>query len=240
MKYKKMIYLLTFYLLIKTTLTAATISDNNLGYTISLPDGWVEGCIDSNHHIFEDTTDKLRSLIGIKVYDLQEFDVPFTPKEWTRTNFLGYYLWASVESTNVVVYCDTLLATEIHNRFTADIYTYFFDVEGSSVGNIAEYVRYTAVGNKGYEIYVIGPLSDMDTNLIYYLTIIETITITTPIITTKSNFIPMNNKGFEGKFSYLSFQNVDLLGRNLKNRKTAFQLLISVRDSYLLRKRLNK
>lgn len=218
----------------KINLLAETISDNTSGYTITLPDGWIMSVVDSTHHIFEDTTDQRNSLIGIKTYKIQELDNSFTEKEWVETNFLVYYLLASVESTNVVIYYDTLIATEVHKRYTADIYTFFFDPENQSTGDIAEYVRYTANGNLGYEIYAIGPISDMDTNLIYYLTIIENISFIN--LTNEVNYSPISYNNFQNISSMSVFPEVDLLGRNIKNKKLAFQSFVSKGRSCLLRR----
>lgn len=236
-KVLRKIYILC--ILISLKISAEILSDNIIGYTISLPNGWIRQIVDSTHHIFEDTTNKHRSVVGVKVYNFDEYQSSFTEKEWISLHFWMYYFLVSVDSTNVVLYFDTLVATEKNKKFTADIYTVFFDPEGT-VGDIAEYIRYTATGNKGYEIYAIGPVSDVDSNLVDYVNLIDSLTVTTLKSKVKFNPFVHNKNSQERNISLIFSSEIDLLGRIIKSKKISPQFFISRENPTLLIKRVKK
>ena len=165
-----------FAVLCFTVFSEQTITDERLEYTITLPDNWVRDIEDSTHHSFYDTTGTYESIVALDCYDFGADTLYATIDEWTRANFIAYELTIDADPFSALVYYDTISVKQNGTLWAADALTYFFDA-GDGFGDWAEYIRFTANGTLGYELYAIGPLEDMEANVGLYLAIIEGITL---------------------------------------------------------------
>ena len=189
---------------------AETVTDEQIGYSLHLPDNWIKSEVNSLQHLFEDTSGTYQSMIAILKYDFSEETVFTSEKEWARANFIAYALSIDVDPFSVMVFYDTVSATQNETLWAADAFSQFFSID-TTLTDWAEYVRFTASGTNGYEIYAIGPVDDMEANIGFYLTIIETITL--PEIKMINIVVPKGLVGSQVTPSYNKVGTFDLLGR---------------------------
>lgn len=157
---------------------AGTYSDPLSGYSIYLPDNWVHEAVSATQHRFFDTTAVYQSMISLVTYDFAD-DTLFTASgEWTRANFIAYIFSIDADPLCALVFYDSVTAVQNEDLWAADAYTEFFSYD-STIGDWAEYIRFTASGKTGYEIYALGPIEDMNANVGYYAAMIESITLPT-------------------------------------------------------------
>jgi hypothetical protein len=158
---------------------AAAVSNPVIGYTITLPSHW--GLSQSKHlqDYFRDSTRTLRSQISILRYAIDKATYP-TPESWSQAQFIAYKL--SVENSvfpfGAVMYYDSSAAAKIGTLWSPEAYSVLFPADGDPT--YAEYIRYAAVGDYGYEIYAIGDSTDMSDNLDFYASVIGTLKFSTP------------------------------------------------------------
>lgn len=156
---------------------AATVTDELIGYSFAIPDNWIKTEADATQHLFEDTSGTYQSMIAIVKHDFSEETVFSSADEWTRANFISYAFSVDADPFSVMVYYDTIDAKQNETLRAADAFSQFFSID-TALSDWAEYIRYTASGTSGYEIYAIGPLEDMEMNIGYYLALIESIILT--------------------------------------------------------------
>lgn len=165
-------------LLCTATLQAGTIVENTMGYSATLPENWVKEDISPTSQIFTDSTGTYPSMIGIIKYDFSSDTFFASSDEWVRANFIAYVITMESDPFCAVAFQDTVNAKHNNVLWAADAYTYVFSGD-TSMPDYAEYIRFTATGSIGYEIYVMGSIADMDTNIGFYAAIIENIQIDT-------------------------------------------------------------
>jgi hypothetical protein len=156
---------------------AATVTDEQIGYSLYLPDNWVRTEVDASQHLFEDTGGTYLSMIAVVKYDFSEETIFSSANEWTRANFISYAFSVDADPFSVMVFYDTVSAKQNEAIWAADAFSEFFSID-TTLDNWAEYIRFTASGTSGYEIYAIGPMEDMEVNVGFYLALIESITLT--------------------------------------------------------------
>ena len=152
------------------------ITDSQLRYTITLPDHWVREIADSTEHEFIDTSATYQSMIALKRYDINADTLFSYQQEWTRANFIAYILSIQSDPLSALIYYDTVNAWQNDTLWATDAFSHFFSYD-TTIGDYAEYVRYTECGHYGYEIYAIGATADMDSNVNFYKGIIDSITL---------------------------------------------------------------
>jgi len=157
---------------------AGTYSDPQLGYSIYLPDNWVHEAVSATQHRFVDTTAGYQSMISLVTYDFADDTLFVASEEWTRANFIAYVYSIEADPLCALVFYDSVTAIQNDDLWAADAYTEFFSYD-STIGDWAEYMRFTASGKTGYEIYALGPIEDMNANVGYYAAMIESITLPT-------------------------------------------------------------
>jgi hypothetical protein len=159
---------------------AATVSNPVIGYSLSLPAHWGPSQSKPLHDYFRDSTRTLRSQISILRYSIDKATYP-TPESWSQAQFIAYKL--SVENSvypfGAVMYYDTSAAAKIGPVWSPEAYSVFYPADGDPT--YAEYIRYAAIGDYGYEIYAIGDSTDMSNNLDFYAGVIGTLTFTPPV-----------------------------------------------------------
>lgn len=156
---------------------AETVTDEQIGYSVYLPDTWVQSEVDATQHIFEDTSGTYLSMVVIVKYDFSEDTIFSSPDEWTRANFISYAFSVDADPFSVMAFYDTVDAKQNEVMWATDAFSEFFSID-TTLSDWAEYIRFTASGTNGYEIYAIGPLDDMEVNIGFYLAIIESLVLT--------------------------------------------------------------
>jgi hypothetical protein len=203
---------------------ATTIDDTLFGYTITLPDNWVLEYSDERHHRFVDTTQTYTAIIVFERYDFGG-ELLFTEAdEWTRANFLAYTFVVDADPLSSVLFYDTVSTRSAGERWAADAYSVYYDMETSSA-DIAEFIRYTAVGTWGYEIYAIGPLADMKANVGVYAGIIQGIVIRE---VAEAALLPVSLPMAGRRIVSPVSHNFDLLGRTVPLHSTRYASRLTV------------
>jgi hypothetical protein len=120
---------------------------------------------------------------------------------------------------------DTVTARQNDTLWAADAYSYYFDPD-TLLGDWAEYIRFTGMGKRGYEIYAIGPAADLDSNIATYASIIQSITIldSATDISVRRKLSPVRFRPQTGA----AMGRVNILGRSVGSRdnNAASQLFI--------------
>ena len=178
-------------LLINVFAFGGTIVDDVLNYSIYLPDNWTKEVVSPDHHRFYDTTYAHKSYLTLVQYDLSNQTIYKSPHEWARANFLAYLISISCTMSpegealsdpfGATLYYDSSSVKQNDSLWAAELYSIFFSSD-ISLRSWAEFIRYTGVGNYGYELYAIGDTADMGANLGYYAAIISGIILDPPAL----------------------------------------------------------
>lgn len=170
---------------------ATVITDAQVGYSIVLPDNWVREVVSDTSHRFIDTTGTYSSTVGIVRYDFSDDTIFERSEEWTQANFIGYSLVMDADPFSSLLFYDTVTVKQNGTLWATDAYstTYSTDTQFFDWG---EYIRYTASGTFGFELYAIGELDDMTENVEFYRNILDSITITleSPVISPRPAAAP--------------------------------------------------
>jgi hypothetical protein len=154
-----------------------TLVDNQLNYSVYLPANWVREVKSDSEHIFVDTTYFYPAELSFNRYTIDS-TLYKTADEWTQAHFLGYKLTVqySVDPAGVVLYSNSDTSVKQGSLQAAEAYSIFFSSD-TSIGSWAEYIRFTACGQWGYELYAISDTADMSKNIGLYAAILQSITI---------------------------------------------------------------
>jgi hypothetical protein len=154
-----------------------TLVDNQLNYSVYLPANWVREVENDSQHIFVDTTYFYPAELSFNRYTIDS-TLYKTADEWTQAHFLGYRLTVqySVDPAGVVLYSNSDSSVRQGSLQAAEAYSIFFSSD-TSIGSWAEYIRFTACGRYGYELYAISDTADMSENIGLYAAILQSITI---------------------------------------------------------------
>lgn len=193
---------------------AATFTDTQMGYSIDLPQNWARIAAEDTQHIFADTSGVYLSEVAIVKHDFTNALTLTTAEDWTRANFIAYAFSVDADDFSVLSFYDTVTAQQNGSLWAADAYSYFYDFD-TAVGNWAEYIRFTALQKRGYEIYALGPMNDMDSNVAIYAPIIESFVLLDSIDAAIRTGRPVvaHHTG-----SSAALQKTDLLGRTIQQR----------------------
>jgi len=161
---------------------AGSVSDTQLGYTATLPDTWIKTAVSATQHRFEDTSGVYQSMVVINRYDFSAETVFEKSQDWTRANFIAYVFSIEADPVCALVYYDSVTAKQNETLWAADAFTQFYSVD-TALDDWAEYIRFTASGTFGYELYAIGPAEDMLAHVGLYVAIIEGITLPEAVVT---------------------------------------------------------
>ena len=152
------------------------VTDSLMGYTITLPANWARDTGTHQHPCYYDTTGTYTGIIAIERYDFSADTIYTAPDEWTRANFIAYSFVIDADPFSSMAFYDTVTSRQSGAPWSTEAYTVFYDPENSAA-DFAEYIRFTATGTYGYEIYVIGPLDDVHQNVGYYVAIIQNVSV---------------------------------------------------------------
>lgn len=207
---RKLNRLITALLFLAVNMFAGTVTDAALGYSIDLPEHWVKAVVDPTHHQFYDTTGTYQSVVSLVRSDFSAETVYTSATDWTRANFIAYKFSVEADPLSAVVFYDTLTVKQNSTLWVAELYSEFFSVD-AAYGDYLEYIRFTASGTYGYELYALGGVEDMQLNAGFYAAIIEGIKLTATATTvrplTRGSVVPQFAQGTLGS------KNLDLLGR---------------------------
>jgi hypothetical protein len=156
-----------------------TIVSSELGYAVYLPDNWVQSSVTATHHQFYDTTGARPGLLSLVRSPRSSVDFP-TEESWTRAYYIAYLLTAdpnySYDPWGVVLYADSSQDSRQNALWAPEAYARWFSLD-TAWSAWAEYVRFTASGDYGYELYAVSDTADMDTSIGYYASILQGIDI---------------------------------------------------------------
>jgi hypothetical protein len=158
---------------------AADVSDPSIGYTLTLPSHWGAVKPKPMQNYFRDSTRQYHSQISIVRYPINKADYP-TPQSWSQAQFIAYKL--SVENSvfpfGAVMYYDSTASAKIGDVWSPEAFSVLYPADGDPT--YAEFVRYCAVADNGYEIYAIGDSTDMMNNVDFYASVIATFKFSAP------------------------------------------------------------
>ena len=158
-------------------------TDNSLEYTIFLPDNWEKNAVSNDtNHVFWDSSGNYPGTIGI-VRHTRTTDYP-TADDWTRAHFIAYKIFVdnSFDTTEqiwydpmgVVFYWDSSQASTQDGLWAPELYSQFYSTD-TALSAWSEYIRFTAFGPFGYELYALSDTADMSANIGYYAALIHSI-----------------------------------------------------------------
>ena len=173
---KKHLFTIVTLLTVGPLHAATVISDSQLGISAALPDHWIKDSGDATHILFRDTTGTCTAIIAVDRYDFGSDTVFGAPDDWTRANFIAYTFIVDADPFSAMLFYDTVSSRQDAAPWSTEAYSVFYDPQ-SSAADIAEYIRFTATGTCGYEIYAIGPLDDMTDHVGLYAAIVQGVTI---------------------------------------------------------------
>jgi hypothetical protein len=209
---------------------AETITDEQIGYSIFLPDNWVREIAGPTHHRFFDTSGTYQGMVVIDCHDFSNETIYSESTEWTRANFIAYTFSIDADPLCALIFYDTVTVTQSDSFWAAEAYTYYFDID-PTVGDWAEYIRFTAVGRSGFELYALGPINDLDSNIGYYAAIIDGIKLHetgNPVIQQQ---VSRRQAAYDASISSPSYH-LNLLGRRFYGRVNnlhASQIIVAPR-----------
>jgi hypothetical protein len=172
------VYPLAFVVLLISAsiiLADTTIVDIQGNYSVYLPDHWVRDATSDSQHFFMDTTFGYPALLSLRRYVMDT--TAFTSgDQWVSAHFIAYKLSVqySVDPAGVVLYSNADSTVKQGSLRAAEAYSVFFSYD-TSIGAWAEYIRFTACGRYGYELYAISDTADMSQNIGYYAAILQSI-----------------------------------------------------------------
>jgi hypothetical protein len=147
----------------------------------------------------------------------------------TRAQFVSYEITTNANSLAAIILADTVSIKQNGLYWAAEIYAYNYEIDSTLTSDWAEYIRYVAVGKSGYEIYAIGTIPDLDSNIAYYSAFIDGFQLrgaNAPVIQQAYKHHPprvISSERFSGR--------LNLLGRRFDSRRPdnslASQFIIS-------------
>lgn len=154
-----------------------TLVDSQLDYRIYLPDNWVREVNSDTQHFFIDTTSFYPALLSLRRCTM-DTAMYKTAADWTQAYFLAYKLSVqySVDPVGVVLYSNGDSTVKQGSLQAAEAYSIFFSSD-TSVGSWSEYIRFTACGRYGYELYAISDTADMSKNIGVYAALLQGIVL---------------------------------------------------------------
>jgi hypothetical protein len=215
---KRLIILLS----VQTITFGVTVSDSKIGYSIDLPQHWVRDIDTINQHTFFDTSKVYGSFISIEMTDFSNDTIYKSPYQWTKAHFLAYLLTirSTVSTLGIpmsdpygsVVFYDSSSSIQSGLK-SMELYAQFNSLLSSS-GSWDEYVKYTAVNKKGYEIYVLGDTADMKKNIDFYIDLVNSIKIDTAPASIRFHPVRATNTIVSTSI-YKSDMLFDIMGRSM-------------------------
>jgi hypothetical protein len=211
------------------------LTDSNLGYTITLPDHWVREIVDTAEHRFIDTSAHYQAMIALTRYDINADTLYSYQQEWTRANFLAYILSIQSDPFSALMYYDTVSEWQNDTLWATDAFSHFFSYD-TTLGDYAEYIRFTEFGHYGYELYAIGATSDMDSNVNFYKGIIDSIILpASDVSVLQPSLVRQIPRTFLSKPSYIVNLMGRSLGRNTLRNKTSQIIINRYGKSFILK-----
>jgi hypothetical protein len=154
-----------------------TLVDRQLDYRVYLPDNWVREVGSDSQHFFVDTASLYPALLSLRRCTLDTV-LYKTAADWTQAHFLAYKLSVqySVDPSGVVLYSNNDTTVKQGSLQAAEAYSLFFSSD-TAVGSWSEYIRFTACGKFGYEMYAISDTADMSKNIGVYAALLQGIVL---------------------------------------------------------------
>jgi hypothetical protein len=161
------------FLLLGIASADTTLVDTKLDYSVYLPNNWIREVTSDSQHFFFDSTYRYPSQLSIRRYAI-DTTLYSSADEWTYAHFTAYRLYVqySVDPAGVIFYYNADSTVRQGSCPAAELYAVFFSSD-TSIGAWAEYVRFSAYGRSGYELYAIGDTLDMASHIGFYAAILQ-------------------------------------------------------------------
>ncbi len=236
---------LIFLFVVPVIAFSFTVSDSKIGYSVDLPQNWVRDIDTVNQHTFFDTSKTYSSFVVIQMTDFSKDTLYKSPLQWTKSHFLAYLLTirSTVSTLGIpmsdpygsVVFYDSSSSTQSGLR-SMELYAQFNSLISNS-GSWDEYIKYTEVNKKGYEIYVLGDTTEMKKNIDFYIDLVNSIKIDTTPASIRFHPVQKSNKVSIG--IYQPEMLFDIMGRRViensaKDSRVLSNGMIIVKNSKLL------
>jgi hypothetical protein len=190
-----------------------TFVDKQLNFNMYLPANWVCYSQSDSQCLFQDTTYAYPAVLSLSRYAIDSA-IYRTADEWTQAHFLGYRFSVqySVDPAGVILYSNADTTVKQGSLPAAEAYSIFFSSD-TAIGSWAEYVRFTAAGWYGYELYAVSDTADMSIHIGYYAALLQGIVIDPGdrIISPRAF-----HRAVAAAQNRLSFARYDPLGRELR------------------------
>ena len=221
----KQFYIIFILLFIGISTADTTLTVHSLNYTVYLPDNWILDEKSDTQHVFYDTTYTYHGLVSIVRY---KYDASVYPigEDWSRASFIAYMLVAeySWDPWGAILYYDSSDLSKQQDFWAPETYAQYHTLD-TALDAWAEYIRFPASDEYGYDLYAISDTIDLAQNIGFYAAIIQLIKLedtTTEIISLPDNYVyPYNIQLSNSERGHL----YNLLGRkiylpeDLKDRK---------------------
>lgn len=206
---------LLILLFIGITTADSTITVHSLNYKVYLPDNWILEEKSDTQHVFYDTTCTYHGLVSIVRYRYDKTVYP-TAEDWSRASFIGYMLVTeySWDPWGAVLYYDSSDISKQQEYWAPETYAQYYSLD-TSLEAWAEYIRFTATDEYGYDLYAISDTLDLAQNIGFYAAIIKLITLedsTTETISLPHNYLPPHY--LQPRYREIDYF-YDLLGRKI-------------------------
>jgi hypothetical protein len=215
MKTEKQSFILSILFIIGISQADTTIAVHSLNYSVYLPDNWILDEKSDTQHVFYDTTYAYHGLVSIVRYKYDKSVYP-TGDDWSRASFIAYMLVAeySWDPWGAILYCDSSALSKQQDLWAPEAYAQYYTLD-TALDAWAEYIRYPASGEYGYDLYAISDTTDLAVNIGFYAAIIQLIRLedtVTEIISMPDNYLYPQYLQSQNRETTLFY---DLLGRKI-------------------------
>jgi hypothetical protein len=133
-------------------LSAGTIADSRLGFSITVPDGWYDSLAADSELVFKDRTRTRHGTIGVRLYAI-------------AAQFANAHDWAidaSITYKAMVVSFPYFNQIYIQDSIQQNgLFAMYTNADYSVNPTISEHVRFTGIDRRGYELYATSDYDDM-------------------------------------------------------------------------------
>ena len=193
-------YRILLLLILSVLSTIFAYRNNSIGFSVDLDSNWVHDSSNTNEIFFKNTLiteDSIliyEGILGIILYN----DITYlSAEEWCNNRSYAMELFVESELIGGVVINRTASILD-------ELYTVIMNFEYTDTDNltiVSEHIRFVAIGNRGYEIFVTSDTLDMEINYVDYMKILNSFHIYRDKELTKKSNIILNKKSNHCKWN---------------------------------------
>ena len=219
--------LILIILFIGISIADTTLTVHSLKYTVYLPDNWILDAKSDTQHVFYDTTYTYHGLVSIVRYKIDKSVYP-TGEDWSRASFIAYMLVAeySWDPWGAILYYDSSDLSKQQDLWAPETYAQYYTLD-TALDAWAEYIRFPASEEYGYDLYAISDTIDLAQNTGFYAAIIQLVKLED----TTTEIISIPNINYNSYKTQLQNRKREYF-YNLLGRKIAFPKELIDRKKY--------